>query len=55
LYAGDNLFGAMQNALNKDREILLNMGNYNFRLAKQLNWDEIGKKTYNIYQECITG
>jgi beta-1,4-mannosyltransferase len=55
LYTEDNLFDAMQNTLNKDREILLDMGNYNFRLVKQLNWDDIGKKTYNIYQGCITG
>lgn len=54
LYTEENLFDAMQNALNKDRDILLDMGNYNFKLARQLNWDEIGKRTYNVYRSVFT-
>lgn len=53
--AKDGLFEAMQLALNTDRTILLDMGRYNFRLMEQLGWNEIGKKTYKIYQECLTG
>lgn len=47
------LFDAMQNVLNTDRTTLLNMGKYNFRLAEQFGWDEVGKRTYNLYQECL--
>lgn len=40
---------AMEQSLNVD---LKKMGQRNFDLAKNLTWDEIAKKTYNIYREC---
>lgn len=49
------LFDAMQNVLNTDRTTLLNMGMHNFRLAEQFGWDKVGKRTYNLYQECLVG
>lgn len=56
---GDNkendLLLAMKNVLCTDREVLMNMGKHNFKLAEQFGWDEIGKRTYNVYQECLDG
>lgn len=51
----DGLFEAMKNILNIDRKTLLDMGKYNLKLAEQFGWDEIGKRTYNVYQECLEG
>ncbi len=48
----NGLIGAMQDALNTDRTTLQYMGKNNFRLAEQFGWDEVGKRTYNIYEEC---
>ena len=47
------LFDAMRYALRKDRKTLLNMGRYNLRLAEQSGWDNIAKRTYDTYQECL--
>ncbi len=51
----DGLFESMQHTLSIDRnrKILLDMGKYNLRLMEQFPWGEIGKKTYDIYQECL--
>jgi len=46
----DGLLEAMQRALDAD---LKKMGKHNFQLAKRLQWDDIGKQTYKIYQECL--
>ncbi len=52
LYSGkSNLFDALQCSLNTNPMALSNMGKHNFELAKGLSWDEIGKETYNVYQE----
>ena len=53
LYTGDNLLNVMQHALEVDKESLANMGRHNFELAKQFSWDEIAKRTYYTYKECI--
>lgn len=50
----NGLYEAMICALNTDKTILQNMGIYNLRLAEQFSWTEIGKRTYNIYEDCIT-
>lgn len=47
----DGLLKAMQCAL--DTTNLFSMGKYNLELAKQLRWNEIGKKTYFIYQNVL--
>ena len=26
---------------------------HNFKLAEKLSWDEIGKRTYEIYERCL--
>lgn len=51
LYRNNHLFEAMIRVLNVDREILQNMGMYNLQLAEKFGWDDIGKKTYNVYKE----
>jgi len=32
---------------------LAEMGKHSFDLAKQLRWDEIARRTYKLYQECL--
>ncbi len=46
----EGLLKAMQLALGAD---LTEMGNHNLQLAKQLQWDDIAKKTFNIYEKCL--
>lgn len=46
----EGLLKAMKQALDAD---LKKMGEHNFELAKQLSWDEIGKRTYDVYQKCL--
>jgi glycosyltransferase involved in cell wall biosynthesis len=46
----DGLIKAMRQAPESDLE---KMGRHNFKLAKQLGWDEIAKKTYEVYCECL--
>ena len=46
----DGLIKAMRQALDFDLE---KMGRHNFKLAKQLGWDKIAKKTYEVYCECL--
>lgn len=48
--AKDGLLRAMQLALDAD---LIKMGEHNFELAKQLRWDDIAKRTYEVYEECL--
>lgn len=47
------LLEAMQRALNASAETLERMGEHNFELAKKLRWDDIAKRTYGVYQECL--
>lgn len=47
------LFDAMKHALREDRETLISMGKYNLELAKQFGWREVGKRTYDTYQELL--
>lgn len=44
------LLKAMKQALSVD---LKKMGEHNFKLAKKLDWKNIAKRTYKIYQECL--
>lgn len=53
LYEGDNLFETMIRALNTDKITLTNMGRHNVILAGQLSWNEIGKRTYDAYKQCL--
>jgi len=46
----DGLLRAMRRAVDAD---LGKMGKHNFQLAKRFQWDDIGKQTYEIYQECL--
>lgn len=46
----DGLDKAMRQVFNAD---LKKMGEHNFELAKQLSWDDIAKRTYEVYQECL--
>jgi len=46
----DGLVNAMRRVFNSD---IIKMGNHNFELAKQFEWDKIAKKTYEIYCECL--
>lgn len=46
----DGLVKAMRQVFNAD---LKKMGEHNFELAKQLQWDDIAKRTYEVYQECL--
>lgn len=46
----ESLLKAMKKTLGVD---LKRMGNHNFELAKQLQWDKIAKKTYEVYCECL--
>ena len=45
------LLKTMQRVLNTDKAKLQSMGKHNLELAQFLGWDEIGKKTYNVYWE----
>ncbi|GAB4114378.1 MAG: glycosyltransferase [Candidatus Caldatribacteriota bacterium] len=46
----DGLLKAMKKALGAD---LKRMGNHNFELAKQFQWDDIAKRTYDLYRNCL--
>jgi beta-1,4-mannosyltransferase len=46
----DGLLEAMKHALNAD---LKKMGAHNFELAKELRWDDIARRTCEIYRECL--
>lgn len=54
LYKDDNLFNIIQYVTNIDRTVLLDMGKHNLKLAEQFGWNEIGKRTYDLYNRCIT-
>lgn len=47
------LLEAMKHALNVGAENLETMGEYNFKLARKLNWDDIAKETCGVYKECL--
>jgi glycosyltransferase involved in cell wall biosynthesis len=46
----DGLIEAMRKALASE---LRKMGEHNFELAKKLSWNEIAKKTYDVYKDCL--
>ncbi|NJD51869.1 MAG: glycosyltransferase [Candidatus Methanoperedens sp.] len=46
------LLETMQRVLNTDKAKLQSMGAHNLRLAEGLGWDEIAKKTCNVYMKC---
>lgn len=46
----ESLLKAMKKTLGAD---LKRMGNHNFELAKQLQWDKIAESTYDVYRECL--
>lgn len=46
----DGLINAMRKASASE---LREMGEHNLELAKHLGWDEIGRKTYGVYNECL--
>lgn len=46
----DGLIRAMRQVFDAD---LGKMGRHNFKLAKQLRWDKIAKKTYEVYYDCL--
>jgi len=48
----EGLLKAMKQALDAN---LKKMGEHNFELAKQLRWDDIAKRTCEVYQECLRG
>jgi glycosyltransferase involved in cell wall biosynthesis len=48
----NGLINSMQLALSAD---LIRMGKHNFRIAQKLQWNDIGKQTYKVYRECLTG
>ena len=48
----DGLLNAMRNAL-ASRAKLREMGNYNLRLAKKLDWRDIAESTYRVYKRCL--
>lgn len=45
----DGLPSTIQNVLGKDRIVLQNMGIHNLQLAEQFGWDDIAKKTHDVY------
>lgn len=49
----EGLRKALKHVLNTSVENLRLMGVHNFELAKQHRWDEIAKKTYDAYRECL--
>ena len=46
----ESLLKAMKKTLGAD---LKRMGEHNFELAKQFSWDDIAKRTYDVYRECL--
>jgi glycosyltransferase involved in cell wall biosynthesis len=46
----EGLIKAMGCALDTN---LKNMGEHNFELVKQLRWDDIAKRTYEVYEKCL--
>jgi len=46
----ESLLKTMEKTLGAD---LKRMGNHNFELAKQLQWDKIAESTYDVYRECL--
>lgn len=49
----DGLLEAMKLALKTDVENLRRMGEHNFELAKQFNWEDIAKRTHEVYKKCL--
>ena len=49
----DGLTNSMKLALGTDLEDLRNMGNYNFELAKKFDWEDIGRKIFEVYKDCL--
>jgi len=48
----EGLLKAMKRVLDAN---LKKMGEHNFELAKRLRWDDIAKRTCEVYQECLRG
>ena len=46
----ESLLKAMKKTLGAD---LKRMGEHNFKLVKQFSWDDISKRTYDVYRECL--
>jgi glycosyltransferase involved in cell wall biosynthesis len=46
----DGLVKAMIKVLDSELD---KMGQHNFQLANKLSWKDIGKKTYDVYSECL--
>ena len=47
----EGLLKVMHSILDKDTNNLIKMGKHNFELAKQLRWDEIAKRTCEVYRQ----
>jgi len=46
----EGLLKAMECAFDANLE---KMGEHNFELAKQIRWDDIAKRTYDVYEQCL--
>jgi glycosyltransferase involved in cell wall biosynthesis len=49
----NSLLKTMKLVLKTNVDDLRRMGEHNFELAKQFNWDDIAKRTCNVYKECL--
>lgn len=49
----DGLLKAMQLALITDFKKMRIMGEHNLEIAKKLRWDDIAKKTCEVYRQCL--
>ena len=48
----DGLLQAMKCAVEKKNQIL-DMGQYNLKLAEQWNWSYVAEQTFNVYRRCL--
>jgi beta-1,4-mannosyltransferase len=51
----DGLLNAMKRATTVSRSRIQEMGNYNLNVAKQLDWHDVARSTYRVYERCFEG
>jgi len=50
----NNLFEVMRRVMNEHTRNLIKIGKRNFEISRQFQWVKIAKRTYEVYQECLS-
>ena len=51
----DGLLNAMKRAMMVSRAMIRKMGIYNLNVAKHLDWHDVARSTYRVYERCFEG